>query len=509
MPNSKSNSIKKEQEAKRQRVDANKVIIDQIKESTSFYDFMQKTDARPLEKVISTGSKKRKLSEGNKEGTCFQYAFLGLFYCYAKSCLNDKKALDPKLLGFIRSLISAILQVKQGRARIKTENSFLEHISSAKELSESGAEPQDAILSKVAIVKEGFLFPENSQTFIAEFRELFPDAEIFLVDVFLNDESEIEDISGKEANHILLGALNKSGHLKFYDNGRVLAYDSLQGKNVNLHAVKADFLTEINTTNVDEFFSRLKPYDLTGLKKPGANVNGVVEGAACGGQGALVDRLLERGANVNKAVRDAAYNGHEALVNKLLERGANVNEAVWGAARGGQGALVDKLLERGANVNEAVRGAAYGGHEDLINKLLERGANVNAAVLSAARAGQGALVDRLLEQGANVNEAVRGAAHGGQGALVDTLLERGANVDTAVWGAAQGGHEALVNKLLEQGANVNEAVRGAAYGGHEALVNKLLERGANVNEAVLGAAQGGQGALVDKLLVGAKVVKGL
>jgi ankyrin repeat protein len=247
------------------------------------------------------------------------------------------------------------------------------------------------------------------------------------------------------------------------------------------------------------------------------------------GDGATVQKLLEKGADANfkdsigwTPLSCAADKGDEAIIQLLLEKGADIEAkdndgrtALRIAASKGHKAVLQLLLEKGAQIEAkdnigrtALRIAASKGHKALVQLLLVKGANIEVkdkdggtALHWAASNWHEAIVQLLLEKGADIEArdkdgrtALRIAASKGHKAVLQLLLEKGAQIEatdnvgrTALRVAASKGYKAMVQLLLEKGADVEAkdkedktALHWAAFNGHEAIVQLLLEKGADV-----------------------------
>jgi ankyrin repeat protein len=163
-------------------------------------------------------------------------------------------------------------------------------------------------------------------------------------------------------------------------------------------------------------------------------------------------------ANAASELADAAMNGDGAAVQKLLEKHADVNAAQadgatalhWAVYRGDL-AIATALVKAGASVKQANRDGAtplslacQNGGVDLVRLLLDAGADPNetlpngeTALMMAARTGNAPTLLLLIERGANVNAA-----------------ENLRGTTPLMWAAAYE-HPEAVNVLLEHGADVS------------------------------------------------------
>ncbi|CEN60229.1 hypothetical protein ASPCAL02670 [Aspergillus calidoustus] len=281
----------------------------------------------------------------------------------------------------------------------------------------------------------------------------------------------------------------------------------------------------------------------TGHDQPSNAPTHRLSAAACVGDPALVQSLLEEGVDVNaqsdvfdSALVNAARWGHLLLVRLLIANGADVHKDVLHDVGGYQvsreeidGGFSEDEKDfvgwfiRAPAVCHPLQAAALGGHEDIINLLLEPHLNLSRSsctffhsIISAATGGS-ANVLRVLMASADfaaigprfkrlvLDQALKKAAGGGHldcmALLIDAGTPLGYNGDLEgqnppLFYAAKKGQNKAIELLLDRGANVNlsrlawdHPLTAAATAGYPRALSLLLDRGAvfNSNGDCLGA----------------------
>ncbi|KAL3458318.1 ankyrin repeat-containing domain protein [Aspergillus heterothallicus] len=254
--------------------------------------------------------------------------------------------------------------------------------------------------------------------------------------------------------------------------------------------------------------------------------------AACIGDLALIQLLLDQGVDVNgrsdifeTALVNAARWGHLSLVQFLLANGADLHRDVIHEVGGWVDDDIKDLVgwfQQQPEFSHALQAAAFGGHEHIISLLLEPRWKLSRssctyfnAVISSA-AGGSAHVLWMLLAGAEpyaiqqplkkmvLDQALKKAAVAGHIECIEFLINIGTSLsynldaapqNTALYYAAQGGHCKAIELLLDGGANIDESLwaydhplPGAGAAGHPRAVSLLLDRGAGFesNGDVLG-----------------------
>ncbi|KAJ0420824.1 ankyrin repeat-containing domain protein [Aspergillus carlsbadensis] len=250
--------------------------------------------------------------------------------------------------------------------------------------------------------------------------------------------------------------------------------------------------------------------------------------AACIGDLALVQTLLDKGVDVNgrsdvfdTALVNAARWGHLPVVNLLLANGADLHRDVIHEV----GRKIEDEFDEGIDFVSwfvrspeqchALEAAAIGGHEDIISLLLEPRLNLARssctffhALIGAAGGGSIKALRMLLDTAdfdavdtrwkeQVLAQSLKKASIAGHLECMGLLIDAGASLDynfeaegqnPPLFFAAKAGQNKAIELLLERGADINlsrlardHPLSAAAGSGYPRTVSLLLDRGAGFN----------------------------
>lgn len=212
-------------------------------------------------------------------------------------------------------------------------------------------------------------------------------------------------------------------------------------------------------------------------------------------QHAAVDILLRCGAHVRHAVFGAAFVGDQIALNRYLQMpGGTKQRAAEGAAFGGQFALLSRIESENWKQLDKSRIAFYLASKDYRNDLwryFEAGASVQDAADGAALAGEFDLL-KILQDKDEINKEylLFFLAQGGYREAALSLIQSGVSPQQATNGAALAGRYDLLNELKQRyssSLDQSSLIYWLAFGGHQAAVLEQVKTQADRESAADGA----------------------